>query len=369
MTEKGRDQLIDRPERLSRIVREVRRASWVAVDTEADSLYSYPEQLCLIQIGLSGREVLVDPLAGLDLNPLKESLGAHRLILHGADYDLRLLYRALGFVPKGVFDTMLAARLLGCKEFGLERLVARILQVKLEKGPQKANWSQRPLTSRMLEYARNDARYLKPLADYLAGELAASGRTEWHEAMCERLVRDCAREPEVDGDQVWRLSGAQRLSRRGLAVLRELWHWRDREARRLCRPPYFILPHEMLVTMADQAIRGEAWERSLPRRMPESRRVAVGAAVGAALELPESRWPRLRRNVGLRLTAVQRRMQLRLQERRDAAAQRLGIDASLIASRALLIRLAAGQVDRQKELMAWQRELLLANGGEVSSRA
>jgi len=365
MTEKGKDQLIDRPELLASLVGEVRRASWVAVDTEADSLYSYPEKLCLIQIGLAGREVLVDPLTDLDLTPLKESLAAHRLLLHGADYDLRLLYRSLRLVPEGVFDTMLAARLLGFKEFGLEKLVGRILDVKLEKGPQKANWSQRPLTQRMLEYARNDARFLKPLADYLAAELAAHNRTEWHQAMCERLVKDCAREQEIDGDQVWRLSGAHRLTRRGLAVLRELWHWRDREARRLCRPPYFILSHEMLVAVAEKAIGEGPWERVLPRRMPEPRRAAVGAAVGAALELSEPRWPQLRRNVGLRLTAAQRRTQLRLQERRDAAAERLGIDPSLIASRALLVRLAAGQVDRRNELMPWQRQLLLENGEGV----
>jgi ribonuclease D len=365
MTEKRKDQLIDRPERLARVVGEVRRAPWVALDTEADSLYSYPERLCLIQIGLPGREELVDPLAGLNLNPLKESLARHQLLLHGADYDLRLLYRSLGLVPAGVFDTMIAARLLGFKEFGLEKLVGRILGVKLEKGPQKANWSQRPLTLRMLEYARNDARFLKPLADYLAAELAAHDRTEWHQAMCERLVKDCAREPELDGDQVWRLSGAHRLSRRGLAVLRELWHWRDREARRLCRPPYFILSHEIMVAVAEKTVGDGAWDTALPRRMPDSRRAAVGAAVAAALELPEPRWPRLRRSVGLRLTAAQRRTQLRLQGRRDAAAQRLGIDPSLIASRALLVRLAADQVDRQIELMAWQRELLLAKEEDV----
>ncbi len=353
------EHLIDGEGELKDFVEKVRGADWVGVDTEADSLYSYPERLCLIQLGLPCGEYLVDPLCGLDLGPLAEAFGGHRLMLHGADYDLRLFYRSLRFVPAEVFDTMLAARLLGYKEFGLERLVARVLGVTLEKGPQKANWSRRPLTRRMAEYARNDAKYLKPLTDHLAEELEKSGRTSWHDAMCARLIRDSAREPEVDGDAVWRLSGAHRLSRRGLAVLRALWHWRDGEARRLCRPPYFVLSHEILVRVAEQASGGgSGWQRGLPMRMPEARRAGLVEAVSGALKLAESDWPHLLRSSGVRLTMQQRKSQQQIQDLRDAAAQRLGIDPSLIASRAMLVRLAGGQADLDRELMPWQRELL-----------
>lgn len=363
-TDLGGDHWVDTQERLAHVVGQIRKAPWVALDTEADSLYAYPERLCLLQIALPGEDVLVDPLTQpkMDLGSLKGALERHCLILHGGDYDLRLLYRSLGLVPRAVFDTMLAARLLGIEEFGLEKLLRQLLSVSLEKGPQKANWSRRPLTPRMIEYARNDARYLKPLADKLSADLKASGRTSWHTAMCERLVRECARDPEIDDDQVWRLSGAHRLGRRGLAVLRELWLWRDREARRLCRPPYFVLAHEILVSVAEAAVEQGKIHAVLPRRFPESRRTAVDTVVSEALALPESHWPHLRRNVGLRLTAAQRRAQVRLQEIRDAAASRLGIDPSLIASRALLVRLAGGQMDPERELMPWQRELLLEKG-------
>jgi len=358
--------LIDAAVDLARLAERVHGSDWVAVDTEADSLYSYPERLCLLQISVPGEDALVDTLAGLDLAALRAALSVHTIILHGGDYDLRLLYRSLDLVPRGVFDTMLAARLLGFREFGLEKLLAQLLGVTLEKGPQRADWSRRPLTPRMIEYARNDARHLKALADRLAQDLETRGRADWHREMCQRLVRECTREPEIDGDRVWRLSGAHRLGRRGLAVLRELWHWRDREARRLRRPPYFVLPHETLVAIAEAAVASAAGpEGVLPRRMSPGRRAAVLAAVTAALALPEPRWPHLPKAVGLRLTTAQRRAQVRLQERRDQAAQQLQIDPSLIASRALLVRLAGGLMDPESELMAWQRGLLLPDGSPV----
>ena len=117
--------MIDSEEELARWVPKVQTADWVALDTEADSLHAYPEKLCLVQISLPGADGLIDPLAPLDLGPLLDALGGRELILHGADYDLRMLRRTYGFVPKTVFDTMVAARLLGFTEFGLTNLVER----------------------------------------------------------------------------------------------------------------------------------------------------------------------------------------------------------------------------------------------------
>src|ERR1035437_7777427 len=151
-------------------------ATWVAVDTEADSLHAYPEKVCLIQISTVSGDVLVDPLAHVNLVPLLEALSGHELIMHGADYDLRLLRKHHEFVPSAIFDTMLAARLLGLRQFGLGHLVERYLGIKLEKGAQKANWAMRPLTERMERYARNDTRPPKPLAERRQGETQAKGR-------------------------------------------------------------------------------------------------------------------------------------------------------------------------------------------------
>ena len=167
--------MIDSEQKLASYLPVLRAAHWVAVDTEADSLHAYPEKVCLIQISTASGDRLVDPLAGLDLDPLLEALSGHELIMHGADYDLRLLRKHHEFVPSAIFDTMLAARLLGLRQFGLGHLVEKYLGVKLEKGPQKANWALRPLTERMERYARNDTHYLKPLADRLKPELEAKG--------------------------------------------------------------------------------------------------------------------------------------------------------------------------------------------------
>src|SRR5437762_2685745 len=172
--------MIDTESKLSTFLPVLGQADWVALDTEADSLHAYPEKICLIQISTVSGDRLIDPLAALDLEPFLKALSEHELIMHGADYDLRLLRRHHDFVPRTICDTMLAARLLGLRQFSLGHLVEQFLNVKLEKGPQKANWAMRPLTPRMEEYARNDTRYLKPLWDKLKAQLEASGRLAWH---------------------------------------------------------------------------------------------------------------------------------------------------------------------------------------------
>src|SRR5260221_3369594 len=175
-------------------------AKWVAVDTEADSLHAYPEKVCLIQISTAQGDELIDPLANISLDPLLDALSGHDLIMHGADYDLRLLLKHHKFVPSGIFDTMLAARLLGLRQFSLSFLVEHYLGVKLEKGAQKANWAMRPLTERMERYARNDTHYLKPLSDKLKAELEAKGRLDWHQEMCASLVMDCTADRPLNLD-------------------------------------------------------------------------------------------------------------------------------------------------------------------------
>src|SRR5580658_1148482 len=165
--------VIDSDVKLTEFLPKVRAAEWVAVDTEADSLHAYPEKLCLIQISTVAGDRLVDPLSGINIDPLLEALTAHALIMHGADYDLRLLRKHHEFVPGAIFDTMLAARLLGQRQFGLSCLVEHYLGEKMEKGAQKANWARRPLTERMIEYARKDTHFLKPLSDRLRADLKA----------------------------------------------------------------------------------------------------------------------------------------------------------------------------------------------------
>src|SRR5437867_2410849 len=140
--------VIDTDQKLAAFLPLLRAATWVAVDTEADSLHAYPEKVCLIQISTVSGDQLVDPLAPINLDPLLDALSGHELIMHGADYDLRLLRKHHEFVPSSIFDTMLAARLLGLRQFSFSHLVEQYLQVKLEKTARKANWALRPLTER-----------------------------------------------------------------------------------------------------------------------------------------------------------------------------------------------------------------------------
>lgn len=350
--------MIDSDEKLAQWVPRVRDANWLALDTEADSLHAYPEKLCLIQISLPGVEQLIDPLAAVDLGPLLDALRGRELVMHGADYDLRMLRRTYGFVPQAVFDTMLAARLLGFVEFGLNNLVEKLLGVRLEKGPQTADWARRPLTERMIHYARNDTHYLKPLADLLTDRLREKGRIGWQEESCARLVQDCAQPRPVDPDQTWRVKGADKLDRRGLAVLREIWSWRDSEALAANRPPYFILRHETLIGVADAASREKPFVPLLPPRLSTRRREGLIAAVECALELAPAQWPHRNRSSGRRPTPAEKRRQDILRQRRDRCAAELGIGPTLIASRATLAALAHDWDKHQSALMQWQRELL-----------
>jgi ribonuclease D len=348
--------VIDTVERLKEFLPQLQAAEWIALDTEADSLHAYPEKLCLIQVSIEGADRLIDPLSKIPLEPLLEVFRQHSLILHGADYDLRLLRRDCGFVPTRIFDTMLAARLLGCREFGLGSLVSKYLGVTLEKGPQKANWARRPLTKRMEDYAHNDTRYLKPLADILSAQLKERGQLSWHEQSCAQLIEDCSILRSPDPDLVWRLKGSHHLSPAGLAVLRALWNWREKEAIHANRPPYFILSPEVMVKISTLAAAGENPEPAIPAFLtPRRRKGVLQASQEGMADLAK---PSPLRRKGHRLGESQKRRLTELERRRNKRADELGIDPTIVARRATLVSLAADWNKHIKELLPWQRELM-----------
>jgi ribonuclease D len=350
--------VIDNNSKLAAFLPQLRAAKWIALDTEADSLHAYPEKVCLIQISIAGEDKLVDPLAEINLDPLFDVFNAHELIFHAADYDLRLLEKHHQFTPSAIFDTMLAARLLGELQFGLSSLVEKFLGVKLDKGSQKADWAQRPLTERMEIYARNDTHYLKPLADKLKTELQNKNRLAWHQESCARLIKECSQPPVVDADSVWRIKGSSILSRSALAILRELWQWRENEAVRSNRPPFFVLSHERMVDISDAAAAREPFENIVPPKMPPRRRETLLEAVKAGLAVPADKHPEIIRQKFNRPSEVEFRRFRALQKIRDSHAHKLGIDPTLIASKATLGDLSRDWEKHAPELMNWQRELL-----------
>lgn len=350
--------MIDTDVKLTGFLDGLRDIPWIALDTEADSLHAYPEKICLLQITTPAGDDLIDPLAALNLEPLLRELGGHELIMHGADYDLRLLRKHHDFVPRAIFDTMLASRLLGITQFGLTHLAAQYLGITLDKGSQKADWAQRPLTAKMTEYARNDTHYLKPLSDRLKADLEAKGRLDWQRESCARLIADCSEVRPPEPDLVWRMKGSNRLSPPALAVLREVWRWREKEATAANRPPYFVLRHETLLDLATTAATGHSIEHLIPPKFSDRRRHGLIVAVQEGLAVSPSQQPRPIRHEVRRVSDATKRRVVDLQNRRDARARDLGIDPTLIASRATLLDLAQDWNTHQSALMNWQRELL-----------
>jgi ribonuclease D len=350
--------MIDTDAKLAAFLPVVKSAAWLALDTEADSLHAYPEKVCLIQISTVAGDELIDPLAQINLDPLLDALDAHELILHAADYDLRLLVKHHKFTPSAIFDTMLAARLLGEPQFGLSHLVEKFLGVKLDKGSQKADWAQRPLTPRMENYARNDTHYLKPLADKLKFALSEKNRLAWHQESCARLIEDCSRAPVIDGDSVWRVRGSSFLSRHTLAILRELWHWREREAIAANRPPFFVLAHETMVKISIAIAENHPFEQLVPPRMHPRRRENLFHAIAQARKILPEHFPHPVRIESQRPSETEFRRFRELQKNRDQHAQELKIDPTLIASKATLGDLARDWEKHAPDLMNWQRELL-----------
>jgi ribonuclease D len=336
----------------------LRAADWVALDTEADSLHAYPEKLCLLQITTAAGDKLIDPLRRMDLNPLWAELKKHRLILHGADYDLRLLRKNHSFVPNSIFDTMLASRLLGEREFGLVSLLKKHLGVALEKGSQKADWAKRPLTPRMEDYARNDTHYLKALSDILTEQLKQKQRLTWLEQCCDRLIAECAIPARHEPDLVWRIRGSNKLPGHSLAVLREIWSWREKEAVAANRPPFFVLSHETLIDVALAATSHNQIDSLLPRHFSARRKDGLLEAIHSGLRVEPGAHPQPLRSQSRRQSEAERRRFMELESHRNQRAAALELDPTLIASRATLLALASDWDRHKGELMDWQRELL-----------
>ena len=348
--------MIDTQAALAELGARIGSADRVGVDTEADSLHCYHEKVCLVQIGLPGADELVDPLADLDLAPLLEALAGTGMVMHGADFDLRMLYRLGLGTPSGVFDTMIAARLTGAARYGYAALVDEHFGVTLAKGQQKANWAQRPLGPALSRYARNDTHYLLTLAAHLERRLAELGRLAWLEQSCLRTVAAARVVRERDPETEWRVRGSHALRPRASAVLRALWHWREHEARTIDRPPFHILSNADLV---DAARRLDLGESASPRGLRGPRRTRFSQAADGALALDQVEWPKRPAVKGRpRLTRTQEKRAAALRQRRDRAAKELAIDAELIAPRAALERIATEGEDGLDGLLPWQRSLL-----------
>lgn len=355
---------------LDKLSQRIAAAARVAVDTEADSLHNYFEKVCLIQLSIDGEHYLVDPLAGLELSGFLASLAVKPLIFHAGDYDLRILRASTGFRPGvEIFDTMIAAQLLGIEQIGLAALIERVFAVTIGKEGQKSDWSQRPLSEKQLQYAVNDTRYLESLADRLADELEAKGRLEWHRESCRAMVQASGRDSPRDPENAWRLKGAGRLTRRQLACLREVWCWRDGHAQRVNRPPFKIFGNQQIFELIQwaEAHPNEPLDKGfkLPRNIKGALLTSLVESVARAAALTPADWPELKRHErGESPSAESVAKANALRSACADLAKALEISPSVLAPRAALEAIARSQARGTDEIMErggllrWQAELV-----------
>src|SRR5262249_34764617 len=349
-------------QQLADLIRQIEAADRIALDTKADRLHWYREKLCLLEISApaavttsSYNDFVVDPLCNLRLEPLRQALEPMEIVLHAADYDLRMLRRGLNFTASRIFDTVIAARLLGIREFSLGALLKRFFNVELHKHSQKANWALRPLPPRMLKYALDDVHYLLPLAARLEQDLERVQRRDWFRQSCERAIGLAAAERERTGVGLWRSGGAGAPDRRTGAFLRALWQWREAEAEMSDRPPFHILQNRELLNAAESFTSGRVPDY---KHFSARRRQTFREAAKLALQLPQSEWPVMRRRSGSRPTRDIVRRAEQLRQRRDKSAEQLGLEPPFIASRSPLEAIAADPVRATALMVPWQRELL-----------
>jgi ribonuclease D len=243
--------LIENDVDLNEIVAELRKEPAIGVDLEADSMFHYQEKICLLQISTRAQNIVIDPLSVQDISPLAPVFKDPQIrkIFHGADYDIRSLYRDFGIEVNSLFDTQVAARFLGVRETGLASLLKMRFDVLSDKKYQKKDWSQRPLPEAMLKYAVQDVCYLPPLAGMLERELMEKGLLFCVEEECEQLsgVRpnSSRSRPFFLG-----LKGAAGLDPRSLAVLEKLLCLRDQVARHRDRPHFKVLGNKEILEIA-----------------------------------------------------------------------------------------------------------------------
>lgn len=326
-----------------------------AVDTEADSLHRYSESLCLVQFSDGRRHVLIDPLAIDDLSSLTAYLRGASCWMHGADYDMHMLRQNLGVIPPVVFDTQIGARLLGVRKFGYGDLVSHYMDVQLEKSSQKADWSKRPLTPVMEEYALNDVVYLLPMAGKIVNELKEKGRYDWFVESCE-AARQKSLERVVEKVDRWRIKGSGKLEPRELNLLKALWEWRDAEAAEWDRPSFMVTGNRQILEWVSIILSGG--KPFLPKHYRSQRVKRFYQAVEKALAIPEAQMPqRIRGERRRKNPEADARLDVLL-AKRNKVAEELDIDGSLIGSRAALEAFAVKQEGAEKLFLDWQRELL-----------
>jgi ribonuclease D len=357
---------LDTPEQVDRFLEQISNATELALDTEGASFHRFLDRIYLLQLSTPAQSAIIDPLpigAPKKLGTLLEDKSVE-VVFHDADYDLRLLHQDYGWHVTNIFDTRIAAQLLGIKSFGLAALLEQFFDVKLDKKHQRADWSMRPLPPDMLEYAAQDTRYLLQLRDRMKAELERRGRMSWAREEFARL-EGTRWEAEENMESFLRLKGARDLSRRELAVLREVANWRDTVAAQLDRATFRVMGNEALFELARRAPRNAtelAGIKGMPKGMIDRAGSDIVAAVIRGMEAPEAELPKFPRGQRWNKDRDFDDRVARLKAVRDAAATRLELDPGVLCSRERLENIARSNAKTIDEianvpgLRRWQIE-------------
>ncbi len=343
--------LVDTPQTFSAMLEQLVGEPALALDTESDSLYRYFYKVCLVQVSTATTDYLVDPLRLPDISGLNDLLANRSIekIFHAAENDVVVLKRDFGFTFAHIFDTMVAARILGLPRVSLAALLEEHFAVKLDKRAQLTDWGHRPLTAEQLSYARLDTHYLMPLRDLLAGELQERGR--WREAAeaFDALPDLVPVDRPFDPEGFWRNREARSLSPRELAVLRELFLWRDEQARALDLPVFKVIDDRVLVRLSrnqprePRDLRLSAWQA---RRFGDQ--VLEAIARGLTAEPPA--FPARARNDGHRPDPAAVERFDRLRAWRTARAAERGVASDVVLTNEVLMAVARAAPSTVEEL-------------------
>jgi ribonuclease D len=336
----------------------------LALDLESDPYHRYFEKVCLLQISTPSADYFFDPLAFGMPEALHRLLSDsdRLLVLHGADYDVRALKKGFDLSLGRLFDTSIAAQILGLPEIGLKPLLEKELGIIIDKGEQRSDWSKRPLTASQLEYARQDSRHLLPLSERLREKLDAAGRTAWVEEECALLRRRSPIEKKFDPEEWKNVKGAKALGEIGRKVLRAAFVWREDVAQMQDVPPFRIMRNDVLLRLAQWLQRDRRQVRRLDRIrfLPELDLDSLSRALETAIsaedplsseqakhaadqpKAPKKGEPHLDKEARARLD--------RLRSRRAEWSSLLKIDAGFLISGTVLRRVASTNPQNVNEL-------------------
>jgi len=339
----------------------------LAIDLEADSLYSYPEKVCLVQISTPSANTILDPLTGRHgMQALGTLLAdpAITKVFHGGDYDIRLFKKDYGFQVRNVVDTMIGARFVSRARVGLADLLQEEFGIELEKRHQRANWAARPLAADLLRYAALDTAYLLELWRRLRAELVRLGRLEW--AAEEFSLLEAVTPSPQHAPSCFDIKGARHLTPRQRAILQALLQVREETARAWDRPPFKVLSNQVLLRWAQspplnraQVLKTSQAGKGILRRLAPK----IVNAVHKARSLPYEDCPQRSSASYIPLTDEQELRLKRLKTVRRDAAERLGLDAGLLVSSRTLEKLCRADPAQASDLIEaslkrWQLQVL-----------